>query len=266
MPSFPTMRDLPPFLFADGWNWRQFSTPSFPSRDVWLGTDSEGRAWLTKLSGSYNTYREIVFCRIAQELGWSCQSSVFLKLSAADARTIGAQVGEIHCAHWFFSEHVHPSQCGSNCPLAPIVHPGIGRTVEELETLRVDHAIDLAKGHFASCIFGANEAPEALWTSDHTMVLIDNESMLQSPPCPLDGTPYWGTECGERLAREVCREIGSLPDTSLRAALDIPEGLRIRRSNEVPPRLKAGHAFAKHFARDPSSTRPPAARGRSTAR
>lgn len=43
MPSFPLMRQLPPTLLAEGLTWQSFSTPSFPSQQVWLGTN--GR-WL----------------------------------------------------------------------------------------------------------------------------------------------------------------------------------------------------------------------------
>jgi hypothetical protein len=57
------MRELPPTLLAEGWAWQFFSTPSFPSQQVWMGTDALGRVWLTKLSGSYHAYREIVFAR-----------------------------------------------------------------------------------------------------------------------------------------------------------------------------------------------------------
>lgn len=265
MPSFPLIRELPSTLLANDWTWQPFSTPSFPSQQVWLGTDAQGRVWLTKLSGSYHAYREIVFARIAQQLGWSCQSSVFLQLSKADANAIGAEYGEVHAAHWFFKEHGHPNQCGPGCPL----HGRLGveiESIEQLATLGAHHAVDLARGHFASCLFGANEAPQALITTDHEMVLIDNETMFQSLPCPLNGTSYWGCDGGQHLVREVCEQIAALPDTALLDALEIPPGLKIRRENEIAPRLRAGHAFARHFAQDPSSPIPPATRRRNRPR
>ena len=265
MPSFPLIRELPPTLLANDWTWQPFSTPSFPSQQVWLGTDAQGRVWLTKLSGSYHAYREIVFARIAQQLGWSCQSSVFLQLSKADANAIGAEYGEVQAAHWFFKEHGHPNQCGPGCPL----HGRLGveiESIEQLATLGAHHAVDLARGHFASCLFGANEAPQGLITTDHGMVLIDNETMFQSLPCPLNGTSYWGCDGGQHLAREVCEQIAALPDNALLDALEIPPGLKIRRGNEIAPRLIAGHAFARHFAQDPSSPIPPATRRRNRRR
>jgi hypothetical protein len=258
MTSFPFMHELPPTLLAEGWTWKSFSTPSFPSQKVWLGTDSLGRVWLTKLSGSYHAYREIVFARIAQQLGWSCQSSVFLRLSKADANAIGAEYGEVHAVHWFLHEHGHPNQCAPGCPLLARLGQSI-ESVEQSENLEVDHAMDLARGHFASCIFGANEAPQPLITTGHCMVLIDNETMFQSLPCPLDGTVYWGSDAGQRLAHEVCEQIAALPESALRDALEIPAGLKIRRRSEIASRLKVGHSFARHFARDPSSPLPPLA-------
>lgn len=265
MSSFPLMRQLPPSLLAEGWTWQSFSTPSFPSQQVWLGTDALGRVWLTKLSGSYHAYREIVFARIAQQLGWSCQSSVFLQLSKDDANAIGADHGEVQAAHWFLKEHGHPTQCGPGCPLQGRLGVEI-QGIEQLANLGADHAVDLARGHFASCVFGANEAPQPLFTADHSMVLIDNETMFQSLPCPLNGTSYWNRNGGQRLAREVCKQIASLPDAALREALDVPPGLKIRRRNEIAPRLRAGHSFAKYFARDPSSPLPPDTRGGSRPR
>lgn len=70
-----------------------------------------------------------------------------------------------------------------------VLHGQLGveiESIEQLATLGAHRAVALAPGHFASCLFGANEAPQALFTTDHGMVLIDNETLFQFLPCPLN--------------------------------------------------------------------------------
>lgn len=89
MPSFPLMRDLPTVIDTKGWNWIRFTAPVAPSHNFWLGTDLQGNRWLTKLTGEFNAYREIVFGRLAQQMNWSCQSTVFMRVDSKSARLLG---------------------------------------------------------------------------------------------------------------------------------------------------------------------------------
>ncbi len=75
MRIFPAIDELPSMLQTRGWQWEQFSCSPYPKHGFWLATDERGHQWLAKMRGSFYGYRELVFARIAQRLGWSCQSS-----------------------------------------------------------------------------------------------------------------------------------------------------------------------------------------------
>lgn len=47
---------------------------------MWIGTDSEGLAWLVKMRGRLAAARERLFSALADHVGIHCQRSVFLKL------------------------------------------------------------------------------------------------------------------------------------------------------------------------------------------
>lgn len=152
MASFPRMRDLPTVLETAGRQWCRFDPPVAPSDNLWLGTDRQGQRGLTKLRGDFYAYREIVFGRLAQQMGWSCQSSVFMRLDAQSAVQLGVRPEEIHAAHWFMGEHVHPP-CAGTCPLEPLVGRSVG-CIEDLADIDAAHILDWPKSELAACLFG----------------------------------------------------------------------------------------------------------------
>ena len=162
--SFPLMKDLPDAIESADLSWEQFKPPGHHST-FWLGKDHLGRKWLTKLRGPRYAYREIAFARIAQEIGWYCQSSVFLKLNARDVRLMGATDEQVHSAHWFMKEHPVSDPCSSGCRLGPLLGKPI-ESVDDLRGIAIDHILNRPKSEFASCLFGGNEPPGHLFAED----------------------------------------------------------------------------------------------------
>ena len=252
MPSFPSMLEIPISADTLGWSWYQIQTPTHPSKDFWIGTDTQGNRWLTKLRGSFYAYREIVFARIVQRLGWSCQSTMFVRLDEESARTLGRKAGEVHAAHWYMSQHAG-TRCGEDCSMVEV----FGRQVESINDLNVagiSHLLDWPKSELAAYIFGGNEPPGRLFTTAHEFVVIDSEQMFSTDPCPFDDSPWLKNSDGTmfpggmELAAEVCAEIASLPGSFLSEALAKPPGLSVKLSWPIKPKLVASMMFAATYA------------------
>ncbi len=248
MPSFPPIKELPPVLDSTGWSWNIFHTPL---SDFWLGTDLDGNRWLTKLRGSFRAYREIVFARLAQEMGWSCQSSAFLKLDRSSAKTLGVSASEIHAAHWFMEEHQH-SACSINCQFRFLIGRSL-ETVDDFVGSEISHLLDWPRSDFAACLFGANEPSGRLITTSHEFVIIDSELMFSAGPSDLSGTNWWNCPdgkpslSGRALALEVCHDLYALSMTDFEEALSIPKSVSVPKHRLIAERLHASRKYAADF-------------------
>lgn len=253
MLSFPLMSELPASLDTIGWTWAQISMPNHSSNGFWVGTDPHGNRWLTKLRGSFYAYREIVFARLAQAMNWSCQSTVFIRLDADSAQVLGRCANEIHAAHWFLEEHPHPP-CHADCALQTLV----GREVHKLDDLsypRIAGLIDWPRSEIAAYVFGGNEPPGRLFTLSHELVIIDSEQMFSTGPRDFSNSLWLRlpsdepSTSGLHLARDMCKEIGSLHARTIEIALTIPSGLPVDLGWQVAPKLNASVQFAANYAR-----------------
>lgn len=251
MPSFPLLSELPETVNTTGWNWERF-TPPFESEhdNFWLGTDIEGNRWLTKLTGSFYAYREIVFARLAQAMNWSHQSSIFMRLDKLSAQKLGVSADKIHAAHWYLKEHQCES-CSMNCALNEWLDNQKGTLVDSMES-KIAHLHDLPKSEYAAYLFGGIEPPGRLFTTAHEFVIIDSEMMLASGPD--ENTAHWWYELDGRpshsklaLALEVCSNLASLSEHQIEEALRIPTGVKIRKDWSIAPKLKASREFAAQF-------------------
>lgn len=251
MLSFPLIDELPLVLDSTGWRWELFTTPSFPSQCFWMGFDQNGNRWLTKLRGGSYAYREIVFARLAQKMGWSCQSSVFLRLDRDSAKLLGVSTNEVHAAHWFLREHANPP-CSAQCQLSFLKGKSI-ETVDDLGGSEIRHLLDWPKSDFAACLFGANEPSGHLFTIDHEFVIIDSEQMFSTGPCAFDCTGWWrcsdGRQSipGQELALEVCRNFCELSLADIEDALAIPERISVQKKWPILAKLKASREIAMEF-------------------
>lgn len=251
MPSFPQMKDLPPVLDSTGWTWAPYEAPFCSSIDLWLGSDRKGDKWLIKPRGSFYAYREIVFARLAQKMGWSCQSSAFLRLDKQSAKALGVPTAEIHAAHWFMEEHVH-NPCSAECQLTFLFGRSIN-TVDDLQGFEIEHLLDWPKSELAACLFGANERPDRLYTTSHEFVIIDSEQMFSTDPCSLYESSWCTTPeghpspSGRTLAYEVCLALCSLSSADIGDALFIPKGVSVKETWPIAAKLKASRKFAADF-------------------
>jgi hypothetical protein len=263
MSSFPLIKDLPSVLDSVGWTWERYRTPSFLSDDFWIGTDRSGDKWLTKLRGDFYAYREIVFARLAQTMGWSCQSSAFLRISAEDAKILGASSNEVHAAHWFMEEHARDAGCSHSCAFEFLLGRSLV-TVDDFKGSNIAHLLDWPKSNFAACLFGANEPPDGFITREHEFVIIDSEQMFSTGPCELSGTAWWNlpdgspSPVGRALALEVCRDVASLSSDELNDALAIPTQVTVRQRWPIAPLVQASHALAVAYVAKQRLLRPAA--------
>ena len=251
MASFPFIDDIPAVLDTTGWNWERLAAPHACSHDFWVGFDREGNRWLTKLRGAFYAYREIAFARLAQRMGWSCQSSSFLHLDRQSAKELGVSTSEAHAAHWFMNEHAQ-SACSPECQFSFLLNRSV-ETVDDLCGSEIEHLLDWPKSDFAACLFGANEPPGRLITIDHELVIIDSEQMFATGPCTLDGTAWWNrpdgspSPTGRTLALEVCRNLCGLSAADVEDALTVPKGVSVHKKWPIAPKLKMSRKFAAEF-------------------
>jgi hypothetical protein len=252
MSSFPLISELPAYANTSRWNWQRVHRPGHSSDGFWIGSDVQGNRWLTKLRGSFYAYREVLFGRLAQAMNWSCQSSLFIQLDRDSAEVLGGQAGDVHAAHWYMEEHAS-SSCGVGCGLKPL----IGRevlTIEDLYPSDVQHLLDWPKSEFAAYIFGGNEPPGRLITTDHEFVVIDSEQMFSTGPSSFntaswlmqpDGSP---SQSGKALAIEVCEEVSKLPNTFIAQALTVPSEVQVELRWPIAPKLHKSIEYATAYA------------------
>lgn len=247
MPSFPLIHELPEVLETAGWHWEPAATENSAGRGFWVGTDPQGRRWFTKLRGGFKAYREIVFDRLAQAMGWSCQSTTFMRLDPVAAELFGLEHGEIHGAHWFMEEH-RAAACGPHCPMPTILGRGFS-TVEEMESCQFSQFIDWPKGRFAACLFGGTEPPGPHFTTAHEHVIIDSELMFVygQPPTDFDRVSFLHSQKGLQLAIEVCEQYLALSEQTLQESLVIPDAVQIECLWDIGIRLRESRSFAESY-------------------
>jgi len=81
-------------------------------------------------------------------------------------------------------------------------------------------------------------------------VIIDAELMFSTGPCEFD-TASWlrradgsPSHSGKALAVEVCREVGTLPGSTLAAAIAVPDDVGVELRWPIAPKLHASVQFA----------------------
>lgn len=243
MPSFPPIDSLPVVLETSGWHWEQYDYPSSSVENFWIGLDQTGNKWLTKLRGGYRAYRELVFARAAQKMGWSCQSSAFMRLDLSSAKFLGVDVNEIQAAHWFMEEHPLVA-CSPECSLVSLFGHSIN-SVNDIAGSGVNHIMDWPKSYFAAYLFGGLEPPGHLFTTTHEFVIIDSELMFHSDPCDLSEDSWW--KDGRQLAIEACRDLLNLTIHDLDQIFYIPETVSVEGYQGVIKKFKKSQALAIKF-------------------
>lgn len=248
------MRDLPQIVETTRWSWTPFD--SAKGDRFWVGTDDSGNQWLTKLRGPNRAYRDIVFCRVAQTLGWSCQSTVLVRVDSESAKLLGVESTSLHGAHWLFQEHDN-TICKSNCcPLKS--QGGIDFDhVDELALPGIAHLLDYPRSILAAHLFGASEPPGHLISSHHEFVIVDTESMFSADPAGMHSFHFLDHETNprgmEELAVELCRQVVDLSQSDLDWMLSTSCGVAMENSSKVAARLYRSRKVAQEFLLRPFS-------------
>lgn len=246
MASFPLVRHLPAILDSTGWEWQQIKDDG-PSNDFWVGTDLDGNRWLTKLKGAFSSYREVVFSRVLQSMGWHCQSSVFLRLDPTSAKHLISSTDVIQAAHWMLNEH-KPQLCSSTCPYSEL-NTIRERRVEDLDRLVISNITSWPKSDMVGCLFGGLEPSGRLFTREHECVIIDGELAFTpgQPPCGFEYTGWLDSRRGIELAIKMCEDASVLTDTQIDYSVDLPEGVFIEDLIGLRNRLFEIRSFAEEY-------------------
>lgn len=261
--TFPLIKDLPLMAVADDWKWEgpmsgpPMQKPGFPDRS-WIGTDPDGRRWIVKMRGGTYAYREHAFAALAQYLGLSCQSSIFLRLPT-DAPPLANcdNRSRNQLAMWLFDEHKNES-CSSRCLWEEFRMQfnarGQADDVEALLNSKVINMADWARGAILGHLCGQFEPGEYLITRDHEFVLIDNECMWNSDRIDLTQCKWLfhngkRSDAGVELAFEICRHLGNLQDQEIDRIATIPREFLAEPKRMSFPNLRKKIRLAKQAAK-----------------
>jgi hypothetical protein len=215
----------------------------------WLGTDEMGRRWVLKMTGSNYAYREHVFASLAQRLGISCQSSMYLTIPRGSAPILHETKTEPHqLALCFLEEHLGSCSLES-CPLDILNDLSID-SEENLQiylSCGVKNTTDFIRGEILGYLCGQFEPPDRLFTMNHELVQIDNELMFANDPINLVECRWLQFRVGLQCAEDICCTLSELSEDEILAFAEIPSGYLVTQDNNIPRKLLAAHRAAKNY-------------------
>jgi hypothetical protein len=254
---YPLVNELPILVDTRAWEWKPFDSPLSDSRNFFVGTDELGNTWLAKMRGGFRGYREIIFERLIQRVGWACQSSSFASLdhSSLPSRMItGAE--SVQLVTRLLPEH-GLDDCNSDCPIGPLRGDLWLLDSDPIMVLAgspLEGALSVARKEILAPLLGGNEPAGCLTTVDHRVFLIDGELMFAGNPSDVRKTCWWTRPdgspwpAGQRLTHEICAAVGSLQDDELESFLQEPKELKIELSWPIRPLLYRARDCARAFA------------------
>jgi hypothetical protein len=249
--------ELPILVDTLGWTWKPFNNPQSAGKSFFAGTDELGNLWLTKMRGSFNGYREIVFERLARRAGWLCQSSSFAVLERSSLpRRTNSEAECVQLVTRLLPEH-GSIDCKPDCPIGPLrgnLHDHAGDPLMALAASPLEDALNIARSEILAPLLGGAEPAGCLTTTDHRVFLIDGELMFANKPSDVRRTGWWerldGSAwlAGQQLTYDICAAVGSFSDDELESLLEMPRELTIGLRWPIRPLLyrarNCGRAFA----------------------
>lgn len=241
-------------LHTKGWIWEKYELQGITCKKFWLGTDLNGCRWLAKLKGSFYGYREIVFAKLAQRMGWCCQTSTFAQLDNESLRILGVDHScRTQAVHYFLDQHKR-SSCSPNCPYVFIKDPQ-----EAKRLIKPDYGqeiLNILRAGYSSILFGAGEPSEIFLTASDEVVIIDNEQMFATP---ISWGPFrteWENDQDNDTAatlkaikRDICGDIAALTDKDISNSIRIPDEVSVREQWQLNDSIQAAHEYARSFLR-----------------
>ena len=233
------------------WEWREDEFGPYRSC-FWTVREPAGKLWIVKFTGSFYSYREWVFSRLATRLGLNARKVRLARISKSDLLHIGRKGTEPFQLLLEPVEMHGDPPCNPHCPF-----PELKRHINEENDLpevfsssSVSNADDYILKDYMAAIFGANEPSECLFGTDHRVYIIDNEQMFSQTPVGTISAPWLFakdgdySERGHKLLSALCHKIISLTDTDLQNISKCPEEYRVDATWPILPILRKGKQIA----------------------
>ena len=233
----------------EGWEWtkRQFGSYCF-----WTVTDIASNSWIVKFTGSFYSYREWVFSRLATSLGLNARNVRLAWISKHDLLQTGQKdSGPFQLLLKYIERHDH-TPCNPNCPWPELERcfKKENDICEVFSSISISNAVDYILKDFLADIFGANEPSECLFGTDHMFYIIDNEQMFSTTPSGEISAPWLFAKngdrsaCGHKLLFDLCCKIVSLTDADLRSITKCPDEYKFDMRWNILPILRKGKRIA----------------------
>lgn len=240
----------------EGWEWEKRDYGVFPVHHFWTTKDPSGNSWIVKFTGSFYSYREWVFSRLASRLGLNARNvrlamvshHDLLKTSQEDAEPFQLLLEPINT--------YDDEPCNPGCPY-PEWKKHLTEDIDFCTSARSApyNAVDYILKDFMADIFGANEPSEVLFGADHNLYIIDNEQMFSTEPSGRISAPWLFdrhgafSESGHKLLLSLCRKIASLPDVDLLHISKCPDEYKVDMPWDILPILHQGKRLAQSILR-----------------
>jgi hypothetical protein len=235
---------------VEGWEWARCE---FGHYALWTARDLSGASWIVKFTGSFYSYREWVFGRLASRLGLNVREARLAWISKQDLLQTGQKKSGSFQLLLRFIERHGDAACSSDCPF-----PKLRTRLNEendicafLVSVDQYNAADCIVKDFLADIFGANETSECLFGVDHKFYIIDNEQMFSTKSTGKISAPWLfardrtHSAAGHKLLMDLCRKIVSLTDSDLRDISKCPDGYRVDALWSILPILRRGKQVAQ---------------------
>ena len=243
-------------LYIDGWEWEKRSLSI--GYDFWITKDPAGNSWIVKFKGSFYSYREWVFSRLATRLGLNVRRAELVWISKKDLLHTGQENSEPYQLLLQFIDKHNDGSCSPSCPF-----PELRRHFQEESDIG-EFVASVSPYNAADCIlkdlladmFGANEPSEWLFGTDHKFYIIDNELMFSTEPSGKISAPWLFarngsySKAGHKLLFDLCSKIVSLGDADLRDISKYPKGYKIDMLWPILPILRKGKKVARSILRN----------------
>ncbi len=216
--------------------------------DWWIGVAPDSREWLLKMTGSFCSYREHLFASLAQKLGISCQSSIYVIIDKNNAilRRKSGDAETFQLAICLMDEHAN-LPCSSECAFRQVLGKEMNfQEIIEARDAGLTNLDDLVRGDILGHLCGQLEPHGNFITSGHEYVMIDNERMFASAPC-LHQCQWLDEEGVRPVVIDVCRQLVRITDHDLRSMATVPDGFTVMNGRDLYDDACAAKEAAKEY-------------------
>lgn len=240
----------------EGWEWEKWDFEVLPIYHFWTTKDPSGNFWIVKFTGSFCSYREWVFSRLASRLGLNAINVKLVWISKQDLLKTDQEDSEP------FQLLLEPIKKHGNGPCNSVCQfPELKKCLNEENdfckfALSAHYnAVDYILKDFLADIFGANEPSECLFGADHKFYIIDNEQMFSTKPSGRISAPWLFdkkkaySKSGQELLINLCRKIVSLSDADLLHISKCPDEYKVDMLWKILPILREGKKVAQSILR-----------------